>query len=54
MVHDKVNRHRVLTTYPARLTKLDCHNDVVHAFHRVCFNFNEVSGELGGVIYLTR
>ncbi|KAH7719919.1 Protein T28H10.3 [Aphelenchoides avenae] len=41
MVHDKVNRNRVLTTYPARLTKLECHNDVVHAFHRVCFNFNE-------------
>jgi legumain len=41
MVHDKNNRRRILTTYPTKLKHLECHNDVTHAFHRVCFNFNE-------------
>lgn len=41
ILHDENNRRRVLTYYPNRLHKhLDCHHDVVNAFHRACFNLS--------------
>jgi len=41
VIHDPNTRQRVLTLYPAQLKHLQCHNDVVHSFHRLCFNLND-------------
>jgi len=41
LIHDRNIRNNLLNRYPRKLTKLDCHNEVTHAFNRVCFDFNK-------------
>ncbi|KAI1701628.1 peptidase c13 family domain-containing protein [Ditylenchus destructor] len=53
LIHDENNQKRALTIYPKKLHKhLECHNDVVQAFHRSCFNFGTNSYALKYVYVL--
>jgi len=41
LVFDPVIRRTVLTVRPARITQLQCHHDVMHAFHEKCFSVSK-------------
>jgi len=36
-----MEHNHIINTHPAQLTKLDCHEEVVQAFHTICFNFGK-------------
>ena len=44
LIHDVNIRQMILTKSPDAIYALDCHHDVINAFHRVCVNLGEVSG----------
>lgn len=39
IIHDPINRHRILRNHPRAVTNLQCHNDLTKAFHNECFHF---------------
>ncbi|CAD5231075.1 unnamed protein product [Bursaphelenchus okinawaensis] len=38
LVHDPINRKDILSTKGEQIKNLDCHDDVIKAFDRVCYN----------------
>jgi len=41
LIHDPVNRRRILKKHPRALTALDCHDAVTTAFNQICFPFSQ-------------
>ena len=39
-------KHSIMNDRRTQITKLDCHDTVVKAFHKYCFNFNTVSAAI--------
>ncbi|KAK0410688.1 hypothetical protein QR680_005275 [Steinernema hermaphroditum] len=42
LIRDPNRQRQILKTHPRHgVTQMQCHHDVVNAFHRICFDFNE-------------
>ncbi|TKR60473.1 hypothetical protein L596_027715 [Steinernema carpocapsae] len=42
LIHDPNRQRQMLKKHPKHgVTQMECHHDVVNAFHRACFNFND-------------
>lgn len=53
LIHDPVNQRYILNNHPQAVTQLQCHDDVVKAFHRTCFHFSRNPYALKYVFVLT-
>uniref|UniRef100_A0A1I8AKU8 legumain n=1 Tax=Steinernema glaseri TaxID=37863 RepID=A0A1I8AKU8_9BILA len=53
LIHDPNRQRQILKKHPRHgVTQMECHHDVVNAFNRICFNFNENSYALKYVYVL--